>query len=100
MCSAHREEVSTLSALLQEQGCSFTSFNNFPLTAVGAKLGPSLVEMLSPLKSECSRKSMCCHVFSLHLRNIGDFFPFFFSPCKREVLQTAGRYRIDGSAMD
>ena len=99
MCTAHGEEVSTLAALLQEQGCIFASFNNFPLTAVGGKLGPCLVEMLSPLKSECSRKSMCYHLLSLHLRNIGQFFPFF-SPSKRQVLQTARRHRMDESAMD
>lgn len=86
-----------VSALLQEQGCSFASFINFPLTAVGAKLGPCLVEMLSPLKPERSRKSMCCHVLPLHPRNIGELSPFF-PPSKREVLQTARRHRIDGGA--
>lgn len=98
MRTARGQEVSTVSALLQEQGCSFASFISFPLTALGAKLGPCLVEMLSPLKSERSRKTMCCHALSLHPRNIGEFSPFF-PPSKREVLQTAGRHRIDGGAV-
>lgn len=77
----------------------FCFCQRFPPHSNGSKMGPYLLEHLSLLKSECSRKSMCCHKLSLHLRNIGELSPFF-SFSSREVLKTAWKHRMDGGAME
>jgi len=76
----------------------FCLLQEFPPLSSGSKTGTLLMEMFSALKSECSGKSTCCFVFSLHLSNIGEFYAFF-SPSKIEVLRTAWRHRMDRGAM-